>query len=76
MFMMKQISSLYLLTVHRHSASLRHVCPEGVYVSITPGDPTRWIGALFVRKGIYNPTTALAQLVLWSYLSTQLISAR
>ena len=35
----------------RGSASLKHVCPEGIYLSLTPACPTEWSGVLFVRKG-------------------------
>ncbi|EOD50691.1 ubiquitin-conjugating enzyme [Neofusicoccum parvum] len=31
-------------------ASLRHGCPDGVYVSITPGDASIWTGVIFIRK--------------------------
>ncbi|RYP79063.1 hypothetical protein DL771_000041 [Monosporascus sp. 5C6A] len=30
-------------------AGLKQACPEGVFVSLTPGDPTLWSGVLFVR---------------------------
>ena len=33
------------------SASLKHVCPEGIYVTITHGDASLWSGVLFVRRG-------------------------
>jgi hypothetical protein len=35
------------------SASLKYVCPSGVYVSLTPGDPAIWVGVMFIRKGKY-----------------------
>ncbi len=35
------------------SAGLKQACPHGVFVSLTPGDPTLWSGAIFVRKGPY-----------------------
>ncbi|KAI9674235.1 MAG: hypothetical protein M1817_002053 [Caeruleum heppii] len=34
-------------------ARLRHVRPRGVYLGLTPGDPTLWTGVLFVRQGPY-----------------------
>lgn len=34
-----------------HSAGLKQSCPPGVFVSLTPGDPTLWSGVIFVRKG-------------------------
>ncbi|KAF2262737.1 UBC-like protein [Lojkania enalia] len=36
-------------------ASLRAAHLDGVFVSITPGDPTLWVGVVFVRKGPYAP---------------------
>ncbi|RMJ27089.1 ubiquitin-conjugating enzyme [Aspergillus sp. HF37] len=32
---------------------LQYAAPPGVYVTITPGDPTLWSGVLFVRSGPY-----------------------
>ncbi|KAA8651529.1 hypothetical protein EYZ11_005890 [Aspergillus tanneri] len=34
-------------------ASLQHAAPPGTYVSMTPNDPTLWIGVIFVRSGPY-----------------------
>jgi hypothetical protein len=34
------------------SAALKQACPQGVYVSLTPGDPSLWSGVIFVRKGM------------------------
>ncbi|KAF4984224.1 hypothetical protein FDECE_17131 [Fusarium decemcellulare] len=36
-------------------AGLKQACPEGIFVSLTPGDPTLWSGVLFIRKGPYCP---------------------
>ncbi|KAL8801902.1 MAG: hypothetical protein Q9200_006778 [Gallowayella weberi] len=36
-------------------ANLRQHCPEGIYLSLTPGRLTQWSGILFVRKGPYAP---------------------
>ncbi|KAF4308082.1 ubiquitin-conjugating enzyme [Botryosphaeria dothidea] len=36
-------------------ASLRHGCPDGVYMSITPGDPSTWTGVIFIRKAPSRP---------------------
>lgn len=33
------------------SAGLKQACPDGVYVCLTPGDPSLWSGAIFVRDG-------------------------
>lgn len=38
---------------HAHSAGLKQACPNGVFVSLTPGDPSLWSGVIFVRKGKY-----------------------
>jgi hypothetical protein len=32
-------------------SSLRSAKLEGVFVSVTPGDPTLWVGVIFVRTG-------------------------
>ncbi|KAL8695290.1 MAG: hypothetical protein Q9218_000189 [Villophora microphyllina] len=32
-------------------ANLKGRCPDGIYLSLTPGNPTQWSGILFVRKG-------------------------
>lgn len=34
------------------SAGLKQACPEGMFISLTPGNPTIWSGVLFVRKGM------------------------
>ncbi|EXJ87740.1 hypothetical protein A1O1_04666 [Capronia coronata CBS 617.96] len=34
-------------------SSLRGRCPSGIYLSLTPGNPSLWAGVLFVRKGPY-----------------------
>ncbi|KZF25078.1 UBC-like protein [Xylona heveae TC161] len=36
-------------------ARVKSLCPAGVYLTIEPGDPSRWTGILFVRKGPYAP---------------------
>ncbi|KAF2465579.1 uncharacterized protein BDR25DRAFT_346100 [Lindgomyces ingoldianus] len=40
-----------------HAAQL-----EGVFVTITPGDPTLWVGVMFVRKGPYAPAVLRFQI--------------
>jgi len=40
------------------SAGLRQACPEGIFMSLTPGDPTLWSGVMFVRKGARRPPRA------------------
>ncbi|KAI1489362.1 ubiquitin-conjugating enzyme/RWD-like protein [Biscogniauxia mediterranea] len=35
-------------------AGLKQACPDGVFVSLTPGDPTLWSGVIFVRGGPYS----------------------
>ncbi|TVY89386.1 Protein crossbronx-like protein [Lachnellula willkommii] len=37
-------------------SSLKYACPHGVFMSLTPGDPTLWSGVIFVRKGPYAPS--------------------
>jgi hypothetical protein len=32
-------------------AGLKQACPEGLFLSLTPGDPTLWSAVLFVRDG-------------------------
>ncbi|KAI1342311.1 ubiquitin-conjugating enzyme [Xylariaceae sp. FL0016] len=36
-------------------AGLKQACPDGVFVSLTPGDPSLWSGVIFVRNGPYAP---------------------
>ncbi|KAF2874627.1 hypothetical protein BDV95DRAFT_337573 [Massariosphaeria phaeospora] len=43
-------------------SSLRHAQLDGVFVSITPGDPSLWVGVMFVRKGPYAPAVLRFQL--------------
>jgi len=37
-------------------ASLQRACPQGVYVSITPGNMSIWAGVLFVHEGPFKPS--------------------
>lgn len=34
------------------SGLLKHACPEGIYLSLTPGNFALWSGVLFVQKGL------------------------
>ncbi|KAI0171867.1 UBC-like protein [Hypoxylon sp. FL1284] len=43
-------------------AGLKQACPEGVFVSLTPGDPSLWSGVLFVRDGPYAPAVLRFQI--------------
>ncbi|KAF2967871.1 hypothetical protein GQX73_g5712 [Xylaria multiplex] len=43
-------------------AGLKQVCPDGVYVGLTPGDPSLWTGAIFVRDGPYAPAVMRFQI--------------
>ncbi|KAI1769501.1 UBC-like protein [Hypoxylon sp. FL1150] len=43
-------------------AGLKQACPEGVLVSLTPGDPSLWSGVLFVRDGPYAPAVLRFQI--------------
>ncbi|KAK4463691.1 hypothetical protein QBC42DRAFT_337380 [Cladorrhinum samala] len=37
----------------RIDAALKQASPPGVFVSLTPGDPSLWSGVIFVRRGPY-----------------------
>ncbi|KAF2642748.1 hypothetical protein P280DRAFT_273382 [Massarina eburnea CBS 473.64] len=43
-------------------SSLRYAPLDGVFVSITPGDPLLWVGVVFVRKGPYAPAVLRFQI--------------
>ncbi|GAP82481.1 putative ubiquitin-conjugating enzyme [Rosellinia necatrix] len=43
-------------------AGLKQACPDGVYVALTPGDPSLWSGAIFVRDGPYAPAVMRFQI--------------
>ncbi|KAF2138029.1 uncharacterized protein K452DRAFT_291071 [Aplosporella prunicola CBS 121167] len=43
-------------------ASLRHTCPDGIYMSILPEDASIWTGVIFVRKGPYAPAILRVQI--------------
>ncbi|KAH6895486.1 ubiquitin-conjugating enzyme/RWD-like protein [Thelonectria olida] len=43
-------------------AGLKQACPEGMFISLTPGDPTLWSGVLFVRNGPYSPAVLRFQI--------------
>ncbi|KAI0393181.1 ubiquitin-conjugating enzyme [Xylariaceae sp. FL0594] len=43
-------------------AGLKQACPEGVYVGLTPGDPSLWSGVVFVRRGPYAPAVLRFQI--------------
>ncbi|KAH7083173.1 ubiquitin-conjugating enzyme/RWD-like protein [Paraphoma chrysanthemicola] len=43
-------------------SSLRSAKLEGVFVSITPGDPSLWVGVIFVRRGPYAPAVLRFQI--------------
>ncbi|KAH7030891.1 ubiquitin-conjugating enzyme/RWD-like protein [Microdochium trichocladiopsis] len=44
-------------------AGLKQACPEGVFVSLTPDDPSMWSGVLFVRDGPYAPAVLRFQIL-------------
>ncbi|KAL7916093.1 ubiquitin-conjugating enzyme/RWD-like protein [Trichoderma velutinum] len=44
-------------------AGLKQACPEGVFVSLTPGDPSLWSAVLFVRHGPYAPAVLRFQIL-------------
>ncbi|KAK1729536.1 ubiquitin-conjugating enzyme/RWD-like protein [Colletotrichum acutatum] len=41
-------------------AGLKQACPEGVFVSLTPGDPMLWSGVMFVRHDSFAGPYATA----------------
>ncbi|RFU25936.1 hypothetical protein B7463_g10405, partial [Scytalidium lignicola] len=43
-------------------SSLKYACPQGVYMTLTPGDPTLWSGVIFVRTGPYAPAVIRFQI--------------
>ncbi|KAI0159239.1 ubiquitin-conjugating enzyme/RWD-like protein [Pestalotiopsis sp. NC0098] len=43
-------------------AGLKQACPEGIFVSLTPGDPSLWSGVIFVREGPYAPAVLRFQI--------------
>ncbi|KAF2020823.1 hypothetical protein BU24DRAFT_416497 [Aaosphaeria arxii CBS 175.79] len=43
-------------------SSLRYAPLDGVFVSITPGEPSLWVGVIFVRKGPYSPAVLRFQI--------------
>ncbi|KAF2036587.1 hypothetical protein EK21DRAFT_51481 [Setomelanomma holmii] len=43
-------------------SSLRCARLEGVFVSITPADPSLWVGVIFVRRGPYAPAVLRFQI--------------
>ncbi|KAL4913522.1 ubiquitin-conjugating enzyme/RWD-like protein [Aspergillus aurantiobrunneus] len=47
------IPSLRRYQLLQEHASLRHAAPPGVYVSLSPGDPSLWTCVIFVRSGPY-----------------------
>ncbi|KXJ92247.1 ubiquitin-conjugating enzyme [Microdochium bolleyi] len=44
-------------------AGLKQACPAGVFVSLTPDDPSMWTGVLFVRDGPYSPAVLRFQIL-------------
>ncbi|CAK7212202.1 hypothetical protein SEUCBS140593_001437 [Sporothrix eucalyptigena] len=43
-------------------SGLKQVCPEGVFMTLTPGDPSLWSGVIFVRDGPYAPAVLRFQI--------------
>ncbi|POS81256.1 ubiquitin-conjugating enzyme [Diaporthe helianthi] len=50
---MAMLPSLRRQNLLAEFAGLKQSCPQGVFVSLTPGDPSLWSGVMFVRKGPY-----------------------
>ncbi|CAK7233580.1 hypothetical protein SBRCBS47491_008659 [Sporothrix bragantina] len=43
-------------------SGLKQACPEGVFMTLTPGDPSLWSGVIFVRDGPYAPAVLRFQI--------------
>ncbi|KAK9774797.1 putative Ubiquitin-conjugating enzyme/RWD-like protein [Seiridium cardinale] len=43
-------------------AGLKQACPDGIFVSLTPGDSSLWSGVIFVRDGPYAPAVLRFQI--------------
>jgi hypothetical protein len=59
---MPQFNSLGKQDLLLEFASLKHASPDGVYATITPGDPSLWAGVLFIRTGPYAPAVLRFQI--------------
>ncbi|PTB80342.1 hypothetical protein M440DRAFT_1397690 [Trichoderma longibrachiatum ATCC 18648] len=57
-----QLPSLWRQHLLSEFAGLKQACPEGVFVSLTPGDPSLWSAVLFVRHGPYAPAVLRFQI--------------
>ncbi|KAL7938127.1 ubiquitin-conjugating enzyme/RWD-like protein [Trichoderma chlorosporum] len=58
-----QLPSLWRQHLLSEFAGLKQACPEGVFVSLTPGDPSLWSAVLFVRHGPYAPAVLRFQIL-------------
>lgn len=45
-----------------YSSGLKQACPTGVFVTLTPGEPTLWSAVLFIRDGMLNRLLILSQI--------------
>ncbi|KAL1902626.1 hypothetical protein Sste5346_001068 [Sporothrix stenoceras] len=43
-------------------SGLKQACPDGVFMTLTPGDPSLWSGVIFVRDGPYAPAVLRFQI--------------
>ncbi|KAH7328198.1 ubiquitin-conjugating enzyme/RWD-like protein [Stachybotrys elegans] len=43
-------------------SGLKQACPKGIFVSLTPEDPTLWSAVLFIRQGPYAPAVLRFQI--------------
>ncbi|KJZ79901.1 hypothetical protein HIM_00615 [Hirsutella minnesotensis 3608] len=56
------LPSLHRQRLFSEFAALKQACPEGIFVSLTPGDPALWTAVLFVRHGPYAQAVLRFQL--------------
>ncbi|KAH8730818.1 ubiquitin-conjugating enzyme/RWD-like protein [Phaeosphaeriaceae sp. PMI808] len=59
---LSQLSSFRKQHLNLEFTSLRSAKLEGVFVSATPGDPSLWVGVIFVRRGPYAPAVLRFQI--------------
>ena len=53
------------------SSGLKQACPEGVFMSLTPGDPSLWSGVIFVRDGKLHRLGASTTMRCGTLMSSQ-----
>ncbi|OAA47709.1 ubiquitin-conjugating enzyme [Metarhizium rileyi] len=58
----EDLSSLRVQHLRSEFTGLKQACPEGVFLGLTPGDPTLWSAVLFIRNGPYAPAVLRFQI--------------